>query len=114
MEIERIQELAREWNSATWKVIEFKNPGFKEISRLFRETHQIIEEYSKEKFVPKEICSLLLEMQDFEWWVCDLEDTPLHVYYQEILAIVIGLNKYFLTRDANIEGIKDTIDRIGK
>ena len=28
MEIKKIQKLSNDWHSATWKVIEFENPGF--------------------------------------------------------------------------------------
>ncbi len=110
----RIEIISTGWHKVTWDVIEFKNPGFEKVRALFKDTYELIEEYSKEKLVPKELAGLLLEMHDFGWWVSDLDDTPLHCYYQEIVSVVNGLNKYFLTRDANIEGIKDAIDRIGK
>ena len=35
MNIERIQEVTNDWCSANWKVIEFENPGFKEVRKLF-------------------------------------------------------------------------------
>lgn len=112
--MERVQKLSDVWHKATWKVIEFKNPGFENIRTLFKDTYEIIEEYSKEKLVPKELTGMLLEMYEFGWWVSDLDDTPLHRYYQEIVSVVKDLNKYFLTRDANVESIKNTIERIGE
>ena len=112
MEIKSIEELTREWQSVTWKVIEFENPGFEEVRKLFKETYEIIEKYSKEELIPKELCGLLLEMHDFGWWVSDLDNTPLHFLYQEIVHLISRLNKYFLTRDANTKEIENIIERI--
>ena len=112
MGIQKIEELTREWNSVTWKVIELKNLGLGEIRKLFKETYEIIEEYSTEKLIPKELSGLLLEMHDFGWWVSDLDDTPLHFLYQEIVHLINRLNKYFLTRDANTKEIENIIERI--
>lgn len=112
MDIQKIEELTRDWKSATWKVIEFENPGFDEVRKLFKETYEIIEKYSKEKLIPKELSGLLLEMHDFGWWVSDLDETPLHFLHQEIVYLISRLNKYFLTRDANTKEIENTIERI--
>lgn len=110
MELKSIQDLTRDWRSATWKVIEFENPGVKEIGKLFKKTYNLIEECNKEQLVPKEITGVLLEMHDFGWWVSDLPETPIHYLYQEIVSLVCNLNKYFLTRDADIIAIKETIN----
>lgn len=112
MEIEKIQKITNDWHFATWKVIDFKNPGFEEVRKLFKETYEIIEEYSTEKFIPKELTGLLLEMHEFSWWVSDLDETPLHFLHQEIVYLISRLNKYFLTRDANTKEIENTIERI--
>lgn len=112
MNIERIQEVTNDWRSANWKVIEFENPGFKEVRKLFLETYEIIEKYRDEKLVPKELSGLLLEMQEFSWWVSDLKETPLHCYYQEIVSVVCNLNTYFLTPVSNSEKILKNIDKI--
>ena len=93
MEIKKIQKVMDGWHEATWTVIELKDPGFDKVRKLFEETYEIIEEYSKEKLIPKELSGLLLEMHDFGWWVSDLEETPLHHAYQEIVHLVKLLNK---------------------
>ena len=77
---------------------------------MFKESYDVIEEFSKEKLVPKEISDLLIEMNDFGWWVSDLDETPLHYLYQEIVSLVFELKKYFLTRDANTEMIEKIIN----
>ena len=40
MDIQKIEELTRDWQSATWKVIEFENPGFEKVRKLFKETYE--------------------------------------------------------------------------
>lgn len=110
MELKRIEKLTYDWHSASWKVIEFENPGLEKIRKLSKEAYEFIKKYSTEQFVPKEITGLLLEMQDFAWWVSDLDETPLHYLYQEIVSLVFELKKYFLTRDANTEMIEEIIN----
>lgn len=112
MEIKRIQEVVDHWRSATDKVIEFENPGYKEVRELFKTTYEIIEKYRKEKLVPKVLSGLLLEMHDFSWWVSDLEETPLHCHYQKIVSLTNQLSKYFLTSNADTQNIKNIIEEI--
>ena len=107
-----IETLTHDWHSLTWKVIEFQKLDIPELQKLFDETYKIIECYSTESLVPKEITALLLEMHDFSWWVCDLDETPMHTQYREIVSLVNLLNKYFLTRDANTKEIQRLIDEL--
>lgn len=80
--------------------------------RLLLDTYDVLDKLSIEKLVPKEICGLLLEMHEFGWWISDLDDTPIHYLYQEIVFLVNALNKYFLTHDADTEGIANIINII--
>lgn len=114
MELKKIQDVAAAWRSATEKVIEFENPGFEEVRRLFSETCDIVEEYTKETLVPKEMSGLLLEMHDFGWWVSDLEKTPFYSHYQEIVSLVGELNRCFLSGVVNVKEIKNTINKISE
>lgn len=112
MELKKINDLAEAWDSITQEVIEFKKPDLAELNRLFNETYELVEEYSRAGSVPKGVCKVLLEMHDFGWWVGDLDDTPIHYLYREIIDIMYDLEKYFLTRDADIETVKETIEKI--
>lgn len=105
-----IEKLAHDWRSITWKVIELEKVNLKVLQKLFRDTYDILDKLSTEKLIPKEMCGLLLEMHEFSWWVSDLKDTPIHYLYQEIVSLVTELNKYFLTRDADTEGIEQMIN----
>lgn len=112
MELKKINDLAEDWRSLTQEVIEFKSPDFKELHRVLNETYELIEEYSRNGIVPKGICEVLLEMHDFCWWIGDLDDTPIHYLYREIVEIVYGLEKYFLTRDADTDKIELIINEM--
>ena len=112
MEIQRIEKLINEWDKVTDKVIEFENPGYEKVRALFKETFELLDKYGKDKLVPKEISGLLLDMNKFGWWVSDLEETPLHCYYQEIVSVVCDLNTYFLSPVSNSEEIIKNIDKI--
>ena len=113
MELKKIQEVADGWRNATWKVIEFQNPGFDVVRKLFEETYTIIEKYSNEPLIPKELSGLVIEMHDFRWWISDLEDTPLHSFYQGITHLVVSLNQYLLTNVVDVQDLKNTIEEIG-
>ena len=110
MKIKKIEELTQDWKYETWKVVELIKPNLKEIKKLFKETFEIIQEYSSQDQVPKEIVSLLLEVNDFSWWVSDLKDTPIHCLYQEIISLVFKMNKHFISCDTNIEEIEEIIN----
>lgn len=115
MEISKIEALINDWHNFTFDVvIPFENCDFGKLQNLFRETYDVIEEFSKEELEPKQMSGLLLEMNDFGWWVADLDETPLHEFYQEILSLIAALNKYFLSRDYDVETIISTIDKIAE
>ena len=110
MELKRINNTARDWRSVTEKVIQFEKPDLDKLKGLFQETYELIEEYSRNGMVPKGICEVLLELHEFGWWVGNLDDTPIHYLFEDIVTVMYGLEKYFLTRDADIEKIKRTIN----
>ena len=114
MEIKKIEQLIYEWHTVTGEVIRFEKIDFSRLHKLFKESYDVIEEFSKEKLVPKEISDLLIEMNDFGWWVSDLDETPLHKFYQEIINLVTALKKYFLTRDCDVEAIKSNIEKLAE
>ena len=109
MELKKISEIAHSWQSVTWEVIEFKKPTPSKINQLFNETYELLAEYSTKDDVPKGISKVLLEMNEFCWWVSDLDETPLHKHYQELYTLACELNKSFFTRDAHPALIEDII-----
>lgn len=111
MELKKINDIAENWRSVTQEVIEFEKPDLNQLKELFQETYELVEEYSRNGIVPKGICEVLLELHEFVWWVGDLDDTPIHYLHREIVDIMYGLERYFFTWDADVETIKETIDK---
>lgn len=114
MDVQEIRSLTQEWNKAVWQVIELQHPEVDEVRRLFGLTFRVLDDYRAETLVPKELSALLLEMQDFGWWVSDLEETPLHRWYQEILSVVIDLKTYFLTGAGDPQEMAATLEKLGE
>ena len=90
-----IDELIREWKSLTDAVIEFKNIETARLRWVFAETEQSLAALSNDNLVPKQAIELLLEINDFGWWVSSLNDTPLHEHYQELLDWIADLKQHF-------------------
>lgn len=109
MEIKDIKNIATEWHQITWEVIEFKNIDLTKIQKVFEDTYTLLKKYKFEKLVPKELSAVLLEMLDFCWWVCDLEESSIHYLYKDITTLVANLNKYFLTHDTDTTTVEEII-----
>lgn len=90
-----IDELIREWKLLTDEVIELKNIETARLRWIFAETNQSLAELSNDNLVPKQVIELLLEINDFGWWVSSLNDTPLHEHYQELLDWISDLKQHF-------------------
>ena len=112
MEIKEIERLTARWRSATRAVISLDNPDLSNLRTLFKETYALLDRYSKEALVPKQISGLLLEMHDFGWWMNNIDNASIHNHYRDVLTLVCKLNKFFLTRDVNTYEIKMLIDQI--
>ena len=112
MKIKNIEKLNYEWFVLTDEVIKFKKVDLIRLHKLFKDSYIVIDEYSKHDCVPKVFVDLFVEINNFSWWVSDLNETPLHEFYQEIISLVSVLQRYFMARDYDANVIKDTIDNI--
>lgn len=109
MELTKIDSLIHKWDAMSDAVIALDEIAFAEAQWLFHETYEVMDVCSKDELIPKSISKLLLEMNDFAWWVYDLPQSPLHKHYQDILSLVMILNKHFLTREADFAVLLDRI-----
>lgn len=112
MDINKIKELTHKWYLAKDPVFKFENGDLSELRALYRETIDILEEYREEELIPKQICALLLEMQDFGWWASSVEETPLGKYYEEIITLTYELGAYLQNRNYDINKIETAIENI--
>ena len=112
METERIKKLADAWFDVTDSVIRFEKPSEETVGSLFKESYEILSQHRDDELVPKEISGLLIEMNNFGWWVSDLNETPWHNRYQEIVSLVFDLKKYFLHGIGQQDAIEEAIANI--
>lgn len=65
MEIETIVYVANTWNEKTYDILDLKEIPISEMEKLLRNTYKILYEYQTEKNIPKELCQLLLNEDEF-------------------------------------------------
>ena len=91
----KIEILTNEWREMTDKILKCELIDLEEIKDLSRRSHAFMSEYTNKEYVPKEMCSLMLELQWFSWWVGDAEFSPMHGLYQELGNITTALHGRF-------------------
>ena len=95
MEIERISTIVYDWNATVNAFNEAKTVDLEELQKLFNETYVLLDEYSNDKMVPKEISKLLIAMNDLNWLVCHTPVSSIENVYLEIIYLINNLTKYF-------------------
>ena len=98
-----LELLTTEWKQLTDGLIKLEMINMDQFKSLVKATHTSILGYSDKHFVPKEMCSLILELQWFAWWVADLESSPMHGLYQEIGNTLFGLISLFFGIESQFE-----------
>ena len=73
-----------------------------EIKVVSRRTHNIMREYSNKELVPKQMCSLIMKMHWFSWWIADSECSPMHGLYPELVGIINALICFMVIKNAKI------------
>ena len=112
MERKMINDITARWKGMTWKVIELNNINIVQLQCLFMETYDLLDLYSHKVFARKELTTLLLEMQEFGWWVCTLPDTPFHHNYQQVMTLIQKLTEHFLGNHTDRDQIELLIDQL--
>jgi hypothetical protein len=112
MERKMINDITTRWKGMTWKVIELNNINIVQLQCLFMETYDLLDLYSRKVFARKELTTLLLEMQEFSWWVCTLPDTPFHHNYQQVITLIQKLIEHFLGNHTDRDQIELLIDQL--
>lgn len=112
MERKMINDITTRWKGMTWKVIELNNINIVQLQCLFMETYDLLDLYSRKVFARKELTALLLEMQEFGWWVSTLPDTPFHHNYQQVMTLIQKLTEHFLGHHTDRDQIELLIDQL--
>jgi hypothetical protein len=65
MEKENIISVANMWSKKTYDILDLKEIPISEIEELLCNTYKVLYEYQAEKNIPKELCQLLLNQDEF-------------------------------------------------
>lgn len=65
METENILSVANMWNNMTYNILDLREIPIPELEDALGNTYEVLYEYQAEKSIPKEICQLLLNQDEF-------------------------------------------------
>lgn len=65
MRIETIVSVANMWNEKTYDILNLKEIPISEMEELLWNTYRVLYEYQTEKNIPKELCQMLLNEDEF-------------------------------------------------
>ena len=85
MELKLIMDLVAQWKNITWDVINLQNISIYKLQVLSIETYELLDLYKDKNYTRKQFAALLLEMQEFSWWVGTLPDSPVLDNYQYLI-----------------------------
>ena len=110
MEIKLIMDLVTQWKNITWDVINLQNISIYKLQVLSIETYELLDLYKDKNYTRKQFAALLLEMQEFSWWVGTLPDSPVHDNYQQVYTLIQALIKHYLDEPIDRQQIETLID----
>lgn len=112
MELKLITDIITQWKNITWDAIELQNISITKLQYLFIETYDLLDSYRNKNYTRKELSSLLLEMQEFSWWVSTLPDCPIHDNYQQVITLIQTLIKHFLGNHTYRQQVESLINQL--
>ena len=100
MEKEKIISVANMWNKKTYDILDLREIPIPELEELLRSTYEVLYEYQAEKNIPKEICQLVLNEDEFVSFLTILggnqeELTNTARMYQALYCIIDTMKQKF-------------------
>ena len=100
-----IKELSKTWRAYTERVITFREVFVPSVRLLLLETYTILHALKQKRLVPKSVCELLCEMQNFAWWINGLKSSSLHGFYPLIVSAIDEMRTEFIADTNDTESI---------
>ena len=102
MKIETIVSVANKWNEKTYDILDLKEIPNSEMEELLWNTYKVLYEYQTEKNVPKELCQMLLNEDEFVSFLTILggnqeELTNTARMYQALYCIIDTMKEKFFS-----------------
>ena len=101
MEKENIISVANMWNKMTYNILDLREIPIPELEDALGNTYEVLYEYQAEKNIPKEICQVLLNEDEFMSFLAivgsnqeELKETAR--LYQPLYCIIETLKQSFL------------------
>ena len=98
MKLETINSVTGKWQEMTNIVLDLKRFSLEDVQSLLKDTYTILTTYHKEQLVPKEISKLILEMNEFLYFITIMDNEDLCIdlnLYQYISSITDALKRGF-------------------
>lgn len=94
-----ITAITKKWIEMTHRVLDLKRIPSIEIRDVLKNTYEVLNCYHKDEYVPKSLCEMLLEMNEFLYFASmitdkEFDDDP--YLYQAIYSIAKSLKSGFL------------------
>ena len=112
MEKENIISVANMWNKMTYNILDLREIPIPELEELLRNTYEVLYEYQAEKNIPKEICQVLLNEDEFMSFLAivgsnqeELKETAR--LYQPLYCIIDTMKQKFFN-----EGYKEAFPKL--
>ena len=112
MEKEKIISVANMWNKKTYDILDLREIPIHELEELLRNTYEVLYEYQAEKNIPKEICQVLLNEDEFMSFLAivgsnqeELQETAR--LYQPLYCIIDTMKQKFFN-----EGYKEAFPKL--
>ena len=100
-----IKDLSKTWRLYTERVITFREVSVSSVRLLLLETYTVLHALKQKRLVPKPVCELLCEMQNFAWWIGGLKTSSLHGFYPLIVSAIDEMRKEFIAGTNDAESI---------
>ena len=100
-----INDLTKRWRSLTERIISFREVPADKVRLLLLETYTVLHALKQRRTVPKSMCELLCEMQNFAWWVNDLKCSPLHGLYPLFVTAIDKMKEEFISGETDAQSI---------
>ena len=102
MEKGKIISVANMWNKKTYDILDLREVPIPELEELLRNTYEVLYEYQAEKNIPKEICQLVLNEDEFVSFLTILggnqeELTNTARMYQALYCIIDTMKQSFFS-----------------
>ena len=104
MEKENIISVANMWNKMTYNILDLREIPIPELEEALGNTYEVLYEYQAEKNIPKEICQVLLNEDEFMSFLAimgsnqeELKETAR--LYQPLYCIIDTMKQKFFSGD---------------